>query len=350
MPGKNSKQGHGKPTKASKTINQGTQTDGVYEIKSMKKEGVKFVASRIYNYEAKRATGNFEICCIADDHFFLGSQDEKVENKLDVIQKTITKLIAGSKRRAQVPMIDISSPEALSEQACMLFVEIQSKDKKEYERWEEHISNYEFKCEELTLPSENATMMDKMTQYGEDNPDEDFSEGIKFMAMKILESESERLDIEINDCNSISECPDPGDCSKWPDCDDKCFKYYCNDCHSWDNKTRSVIYECKCNCRKRECNCELEDWDFDPDDIDNSDNLEEFDESDITDDNDDSEDGEDTKIPVGSGECEEKCDCKDRSYSEECDCEDCNCAEVKRQESFLYSKYQVWRSKTPGQE
>merc|ERR1711911_275175 len=60
-------------------VNQGTQTDGVYEINSMKKEGLKFLVSRVYNYETIRAIGNHKMCSIADDHFFLKHEDEKDE-------------------------------------------------------------------------------------------------------------------------------------------------------------------------------------------------------------------------------------------------------------------------------
>ena len=53
-------------------MNRGTQTDGVYEITSMKKEGLKFLVSRIYNLESKSdgCTRNYKMCSIADPHFF----------------------------------------------------------------------------------------------------------------------------------------------------------------------------------------------------------------------------------------------------------------------------------------
>ena len=140
------------------------------------------------------------------------------------------------------------------------------------------------------------------------------------MAMKILESEAKRLDIEIYDDDPHSECYIEGDCSRWPDCDDRCGKYYCSDCAHCDLKTGKEVIECKCNCKKKECNCELDDSDFDPDDIDDSDNLEEFDESDdsLTDDNDESEVHKGAEIPVGPDDKEDsdECDCKYRDYSE----------------------------------
>ena len=59
-------------------MNRGTQTDGVYEITSMKKEGLKFLVSRIYNCESKpdRCTGKYKLCSIADQHFFLQPGEE----------------------------------------------------------------------------------------------------------------------------------------------------------------------------------------------------------------------------------------------------------------------------------
>ena len=60
------------------TIDQGTQTDGVYEITSMKKEGLKFLVSRIYNFESKPngCTQNYKLCSIADNYFFLQPGEE----------------------------------------------------------------------------------------------------------------------------------------------------------------------------------------------------------------------------------------------------------------------------------
>ena len=159
-----------------------------------------------------------------------------------------------------------------------------------------------------------------MTQYGEDNPDEDFFEGAKFMAIKILDREArtQNEEIDYKAYNSSSR------------------KSYCRQCSR---------KSCQCNCKKRECDCELEDSDFDPEDIDNSDNLEEFDDgSDVTDDDEVSDEIEGPIVP-------NECDCLDRSYSAECDCEKCNCAQTKLQESSfyeIYEKYHVWKSQTPG--
>ena len=233
------------------------------------------------------------------------------------------------------------------------FKKIQRKNKTFHGRWDTDPRNYEIIADKPSKDEELA-VNDKGTQYGEDNPDEDFFEGAKFMAIKMVDREARTHHIQLDkeDYDSFSrDCG--GNCSKWPDCDEKCGKYFCRDCHRWDDARRTVIYECKCNCRKRECDCELEDSDFDPDDIDNSDSLEEFDESDITDDNDDSAELKVLKAQGSSGDTEDsdECDCKDRTYSEECDCENCDCALTKLKESSyyeIYKKYKLWESETPG--
>ena len=149
-------------------------------------------------------------------------------------------------------------------------------------------------------------MNDKVTQYGEDNPDEDFFEGMKFMAIKILEREARTHNVEI----------DYEAYKRYKEYDSEDGSYSGNFCSQCSPKS------CKCNCKKKECDCELEDSDFDPDDIDNSDNLEEFDDgSDVTDDGESSDEIDDPIVP-------NECDCNDRSYSEECDCEKCNCAQT----------------------
>ena len=60
------------------SADQGTQTDGNFEFTSMKKEGLKFLVSRIYNCESKPdgCTRKFKMCSIADEHFFLQPGEE----------------------------------------------------------------------------------------------------------------------------------------------------------------------------------------------------------------------------------------------------------------------------------
>ena len=137
------------------SVNQGTQTDGAFEINSMKKEGLKFLVSRLSSHEAKRATGNFKMCSIADEHFFLkteGTEEWEIEKKF----------------------VDADCPELdyLLQKAFDFLNTILVKDKSIW-----HISNYELKLEEVRIPAENSNSTDKMTQYGEDSPDEDFFEG-----------------------------------------------------------------------------------------------------------------------------------------------------------------------------
>ena len=130
------------------------------------------------------------------------------------------------------------------------------------------------------------------------------------MAKEILENESRSLDIDIDDdplCDEAeTECP--------PDCDGKkCFKSYCNQCNGFDG--------CQCSCGKS--------------------------------DNEDS-DGSDTD--------ESKCDKAwlpdpkawlPKPKMKYCDCKECDCFENKIPDEedlgFLFERYQVWKSKTPGE-
>lgn len=294
-------------------VNQGTQTDGVYEINSMKKEGLKFLVSRVYNYETIRATGNHKMCSIADDHFFLKPEDEKdeleenpsacndadddYEDEYDDSYDNVNESDADDSNDAD----GAHELNPLCYKALDYLGTIQEKDKKYRDKWEENMTV--LKSEEPTLTSETSTTVDEMTQYGEDNPDEDFFEGAKFMAIKILEHESERQNVSIvdSDCNDSYYCD--GDCPS--DCHGDCMKELCDRCDG---------NRCKCDCelgKRTQCNCgpdpddsDSESYEYDPDD----------------------------------------CDC----YSKECDCECCPCSEIKKTSSDKYRKYQLWNSKTPG--
>ena len=242
------------------------------------------------------------------------------------------------------------------------FKKIQRKNRTYHGRWDCDPRQYELNSEKSSV-ADTSILVDKMTQYGEDNPDEDFFEGAKFMAIKILQREAETQNTDIDyeaykpsstfdSSRPWDNCPYPGDCSKWPDnCDDKCGKYYCEHCCGWDDETKLPIYECKCNCKKRICDCELEDSDFDPEDIDNSDDLDEFDDSDdsITDDDEASDEFEGSFVP-------NECDCENKEYCTDCHCEKCNCAQTKLQREqdsdphyAICKRYQEWQSQTPGE-
>ena len=293
-------------------VNQGTQTDGVYEINSMKKAGLKFLVSRVFNYETSRATGNHKMCSIADDHFFLKPEDEKdeLEDKpcaYDVSDDDYEDEYDDSYEddyRSGADGFNDADAHELNHpcyKALDYLTTIQEKDNKHRDKWEEKMTV--LRSEKLTLSSETSTKVDQMTQYGEDNPDEDFFEGAKFMAIKILENESERQNVSIvdSDCNDSYYCD--GDCPT--DCHGECMKELCDRCDgTW----------CKCDCepeKRTKCECgpdpddsDSESYEYDPDD----------------------------------------CDC----YSKECDCESCKCSEIKRTSSDKYRKYQIWNSKTPG--
>ena len=258
-------------------ITQGTQTDGAYEIESMKKEGLKFLVSRFFNYESKRAMHSvqhsFRMCSIADDHFFLKSDAKETSS-------------------AACDSIDEHSHDFISlcNRSLDYLRTIQKKNYKTYyETWEEKIQDYLLESEELNPPSKNSIMVDEMTQYmyGEDNSDEDFFEGMKFMAIKIIEHQSKRLDVRIDDDYMSDWGPS-----------------YCNRC-------------CDLGCRHNHLD-DVESW------AGYSDDNTEY-------------DSDDSSCPCTST----RCDC------EECDCARNKRFEL--EQGYNYQKYQVWRSETPGQ-
>ena len=294
-------------------VNQGTQTDGVYEINSMKKEGLNFLVSRVYNYETIRATGNHKMCSIADDHFFFKPEDEKDEfeekpsaynDADDDYEDDYEDSYEDDNESDADGSNDADGANELNHpcyKALDYLGTIQEKDKKYRDKWEENMTV--LKSEEPTLTPETSTTVDKMTQYGEDNPDEDFFDGAKFMAIKILENESKRQDIEIDDFHWEDrelcdfECP--------TGCKGECLKEFCDRCEESG---------CKCDCepgKRTECDCG-------PDSDDSDSESYEYD--------------------------PEYCDC----YSKECDCDKCKCAEIKRLNGDNYRKYQIWNSQTPS--
>ena len=146
-----------KPIK--KLVSQGTQTDGAYEITSMKKEGLKFLVSRIASHEANRATGNFKMCSIADKHFFLEALDEEVEAEDKSAEIRVENdFDDDSDEYDDRYKSDHGGDVEPHELDCLCFpalnflTEIQGEDKKHYERWEEHASNYALKSEEINSP------------------------------------------------------------------------------------------------------------------------------------------------------------------------------------------------------
>ena len=316
------------------TIDQGTQTDGVYEITSMKKEGLKFLVSRIYNFESKPngCTQNYKLCSIADHHFFLqpGEEDRSPFN-FGPTEKECTDADCTKGREYKVKQevrydrncSDFDEGEDgeyhkyqddghelcyLSFKAMKYHIKIQRRNRNEYGRWDCETSNYEKKSAN-PLASKKSKKIDKVTQYGEDNPDEDFFEGAKFMATKILERESttqRQEHIFYDDSFQRDTC-------------DRC------------------IDGCECPCDSKVCICgPEEECDCEPEedcycDLNNSANMRQT-------------------CYLGANPhkfAEEILVCDE--YSKECDCENCNCAENQKISSENYQKYRVWRSQTPGE-
>ena len=122
----------------------------------MKHEGMKFMGERIINYEAKRIHQNFELCCVADENAYPKSIKGIVENVMENLNAV--------------------------------------QEKEEYPNWERHeVREVKLDKEELPKKKPKAQVVDQITQYGEENPDEDFQKGMLDIAKKILNSESNRL-------------------------------------------------------------------------------------------------------------------------------------------------------------
>ena len=155
-------------------VEQGTQTDGFNEINSMKKEGLKFLVSRISSYEAKRATESFKPCSIADEHFFLkteGTEEWESENEK---KRYFIRILGYQEDFEAIIDADCNELGYLNYKSIEHLDTIQQEDQKYREPWEEHISHYDLKSEKLPTPITNSALVDKMTQYGDDNLDDDF--------------------------------------------------------------------------------------------------------------------------------------------------------------------------------
>ena len=134
----------------SNSKSQSTQTD-CFEIDSNGKEGLKFLAERINNFESMRIHGSYELCSIADKRCYPKNEQgiiNMAHYNLDVIQENDT----------------------LDSQHAMKSSEI--------------------------MTHETADTRDKMTCWGEDNPHPDFLNGMKLMAYRIRKTELSRLDYD----------------------------------------------------------------------------------------------------------------------------------------------------------
>ena len=320
------------------TTEQGTQTDAVYEITSMKKEGLKFLVSRIYNCESKPdgCTRKYKMCSIADQHFFFEpGEEDRASFNFDPTGEECTDADCTKGREYKIRQklyydrncYDFDEGEDgeydkyqdngheldfLLFKAMKYHIKIQRRNRNEHGRWDDEIVNYERTSAKLST-SKKLKVVDKMTQYGEDNPDEDFFEGAKYMAIKILERETstQRLEcyFEADRDWMGYEYGEKGDCRN-KKCDDsencngaECRKVYCDNCGPlWTIANgRLIIAETNGGC---DCRCAL--------------------------------------LPPGFavGEAYKKL---------ECDCDRCNCLENIWIASENYQKYLVWRSKTPGE-
>ena len=233
-------------------------------------------------------------------------------------------------------------------QALKYFKKIQRKNRTEHGRWDCETRNYEIKSEKpadskkLTKKSTKKSVpVDKATQYGEDNPDEDFYEGALHMAMKILDREARTQNVEMVEEKTweyfASKNPKRGDCmnedcENWSNCDGvECRKTYCDRCGPWSRSFTG----CDCPCATKKCICygtgsgSEEECDCDPEDecycdLSNS----------------------EPQTCLSDNSPNAVCD----SYNDcECDCDQCNCAENQKLGDENYQKYLVWRSQTPGE-
>ena len=135
---------------ASNSKSQSTQTD-CFEIDSNGKEGLKFLAERINNFESMRIHGSYELCSIADKLCYPKNEQgiiNMAHYNLDIIQENDT----------------------LDSQHAMKSSEI--------------------------MTHKTTDTRDKMTCWGEDNPHPDFLNGMKLMAYRIRKTELSRLDYD----------------------------------------------------------------------------------------------------------------------------------------------------------
>ena len=212
---------------------QGTQTDEVYEIDSMKREGLKFLVNRFYNYESKKFSYSYKMCSIADELVFSKSDVEVTESE-DSDLYFLCNLALDHLRTIQ-------------------------RDITHFEQHDEQFHYYKLDSEECIFPSENSIRIDQMTQYGEDNSDEDFLEGMKFMAMKIVEHESARLSVQIDDedqffdwpSNFCGKCNAEG-CERDRDDSEWSYEHRSDDSEEYEYETCPCL-SLKCECNKCEC-------------------------------------------------------------------------------------------------
>ena len=143
------------------TSDQATQTE-FFEVHCNQKEGLKFLAERIYNFESKRIHGSYELCSIADKRSYPKTEQEiinKAHYNMDLIQEHETQYFSRSCKTQQ----PVEMPASMSEQ-------------------------------------ETTHLNHKMTCWGEENPDIEFLNGMKFMAYRIRKTELSRLDYD--ECTS----------------------------------------------------------------------------------------------------------------------------------------------------
>ena len=289
----------------------------------MKKEGLKFLVSRIYNYESKPdgCTRKYKLCSIADDHFFLQpGEEDRSEYNFDVTDRKCTDPDCNDEcvgdldegEDGEYSEYNDNGHELyhLSFKSMKYHIKIQRKNRNEYGRWDCETSNYERKSEK-PMTKKRSKKNDKVTQYGDDNPDEDFFEGAIFMAVKILKRETttQRLECYLED-------------------------------DSYENETCDrCIDGCECPCGTKICICAGEDSEDDCD-CEPGEKCYCF--------GDDSSKPQTCYLGANPYKFAEKTDVCDE-YSKDCGCQRCNCAENKKISNKHYQTYQVWRSGTPGE-
>ena len=218
------------------TQTEGTQTEGDYEIEplSKKKEGLKFLVYRFYNYESKKFSYSYTMCSIADEPVLSDAEETGSED------------------------FDLYS-------LCSLALNHLRKIQRNTTYFEPH-DCYEFDSLEPSSPLENSTKIDQVTQYGDDIMlDHDFWEGMEFMATKILEHEAARLNVKIDGSDLLTDWPtqfcdycNAEGCE--PDRDDSERSYECcsdefEDSEESDSRLFEPFEYDSCPCRSGICEC-----------------------------------------------------------------------------------------------
>ena len=138
------------------STDQATQTD-FFEVDCNQKEGLKFIAERIFNFESMRIHGNYDLCSIADKRSYPKTEQAIINEahyNMDIIQEYESQFSPSSSKSQEV-----NFPERMTEK-------------------------------------EATHMNHKTTCWGEDNPDVEFLSGMKFMAYRIRKTELSRLDYD----------------------------------------------------------------------------------------------------------------------------------------------------------